>query len=142
MRRAKLTRSLSASRPSHSRAIRNRATSDNNRSVLNMDVVTGEGSNLVNVDEAVSIIGTNTSSAAAGSKVPIGTISDDPMDKYPTEAEKMEFIELAKVKGKECLKVMRSFISTCWWFLQPLLFCLIGADIPVENLKGPAMSEY
>ncbi|KAM7538941.1 hypothetical protein Aperf_G00000057574 [Anoplocephala perfoliata] len=128
LRRAKLTRSLSASRPSHSRVIKNRTTSDNIRSALNLDVVTEEGSN---VGEEVSIIDTNASAVVG----PKDRISDE-----AAETEQREFIVPAKAKGKECLKVMRSFISTCWWFLQPLLFCLIGADIPVEKLKGPVMA--
>ncbi|VDD75179.1 unnamed protein product [Mesocestoides corti] len=44
-------------------------------------------------------------------------------------------LALDKAKGQECLKVMRSYMATCWWFVQPLLFCLIGADIPVEKLR-------
>ncbi|KAM3174039.1 hypothetical protein ACTXT7_011359 [Hymenolepis weldensis] len=138
-RRTKLTRSLSASRPSHSRSTRNRTTSDSIRPDLNMDVVTEENSNADKDGETVSTAAANAPSVAEDSKKRGRKPSEDTTDKELTETEKAELLELAKAKGNECLKVMRAFISTCWWFLQPLLFCLIGADIPFEKLKGPVI---
>nr|CDS29521.1 hypothetical transcript [Hymenolepis microstoma] len=132
-RRTKLTRSLSASRPPHSKSSRNRTTSDSFQADLNVDVVNDDSSNVDKVYETTSVIATN-SSLAKGSKKRGKTTSGE-----LTEAEKAELLELAKAKGNECLKVMRNFVSTCWWFVQPLLFCLIGADIPFEKLKGPVI---
>ncbi len=51
-------------------------------------------------------------------------------------------LALDKAKGMECLKVMRSYMATCWWFVQPLLFTLIGADIPVEKLRADTIGKF
>lgn len=107
-----------------------------------MDVVTEENSNADKDGETASIIATNTPSVAEDAKKRGRKTSEDTTDKELTEAEKAELLELAKAKGNECLKVMRAFVSTCWWFLQPLLFCLIGADIPFEKLKGPVIRKF
>ncbi|VDN98960.1 unnamed protein product [Rodentolepis nana] len=122
-RRTNLTRSLSASRPPHSRSPRNRTTSDSFQTDLNVDVVNEDSSN-------VYATTSNAPSKSRGARRRFRTTSEE-----QAYAEKVERFELAKAKGHECLKVMRNFVSTCWWFVQPLLFCLIGADIPVEKLK-------
>uniref|UniRef100_A0A0X3P1B4 Sodium/hydrogen exchanger 9B1 n=1 Tax=Schistocephalus solidus TaxID=70667 RepID=A0A0X3P1B4_SCHSO len=41
----------------------------------------------------------------------------------------------ASERGLACVKTMRSFMATLWWFVQPLLFCLIGADVAVEKVR-------
>ncbi|VDK27498.1 unnamed protein product [Taenia asiatica] len=97
-------------------------------------------------DDQSSVVPMNTSSAAAGAAGgagggAVGNVRSS-TTAYRKTSEDLETEALAtllvldKAKGLECLKVMRGYMATCWWFLQPLLFCLIGADIPVEKLRA------
>ncbi|KAL5971673.1 Sodium/hydrogen exchanger 9B2 [Taenia solium] len=99
-------------------------------------------------DDQSSVVPMNTSSAAAGAAGGAGAGGGavgnvrSAITAYRKTSEDLETEALAtllvldKAKGLECLKVMRGYMATCWWFLQPLLFCLIGADIPVEKLRA------
>lgn len=102
-------------------------------------------------DDQSSVVPMNTSSAAAGAAGgagggAVGNVRSS-TTAYRKTSEDLETEALAtllvldKAKGLECLKVMRGYMATCWWFLQPLLFCLIGADIPVEKLRADTIGE-
>ncbi|BHF79714.1 Sodium/hydrogen exchanger 9B2 [Sparganum proliferum] len=59
--------------------------------------------------------------AAAAAALPL----PPPPDAVPSASE----------RGLACVKTMRTFMATLWWFVQPLLFCLIGADVAVEKMR-------
>lgn len=83
------------------------------------------------IDELPSILEGNTSAVVTA--LQNASLSD-------TDRE-TALLALDRAKGLECLKVMRGYMATCWWFVQPLLFCLIGGDIPVEKLRADTIGE-
>ena len=128
-RRSQLTRSLSASRPSapSSQGFRKRTASEN----LQLSTVAAvrkmkSREKEKRVDELPSVEEGNTSAAISA----LNKASASDLDTSES------LLALDRAKGLECLKVMRGYMATCWWFVQPLLFCLIGADIPVEKLRA------
>lgn len=153
-RRTKLTRSLSTSRSSTTaKADRKRTASEIIRSDMVERVTVGMGKRMGGEEDQPSIVAMNTSSAAARTTdgtAARGTAVDSVRTAnaaFRRTSEDLETEALAtllvldKAKGLECLKVMRGYMATCWWFVQPLLFCLIGADIPVEKLRADTIGE-
>ncbi|KAL5105115.1 Sodium/hydrogen exchanger 9B2 [Taenia crassiceps] len=162
-RRGKLTRSLSASRSSTTTKVdRKRTVSE----IIRSDMAVAEGVSggvekkmSGGEDSHLSVVAVNTSSsvvaAAAAAAAAVGggvgggrggvggelevrtarSAYGKTSEDLQTEAL-ATLLVLDKAKGLECLKVMRGYMATCWWFVQPLLFCLIGADIPVEKLRA------
>ncbi|VDP74551.1 unnamed protein product [Echinostoma caproni] len=39
-------------------------------------------------------------------------------------------------RGLACLNSMRQTLAAVWWFVQPILFSLIGAEVDLSNLAG------
>ncbi|VEL35316.1 unnamed protein product [Protopolystoma xenopodis] len=44
-------------------------------------------------------------------------------------------------RGAFCLLSTRQTFAALWWFVQPLLFALIGAEIDVTKIKGGALGK-
>nr|CDS21058.1 mitochondrial sodium:hydrogen exchanger [Echinococcus granulosus] len=158
--RTNLTRSLSASRSSAiAKAVRKRTVSEIVRSDLVEGVSGGVETKVGGEEDLSPVVAVNTSSSAAAAAAVAAAAAggaaggagggggsvDNVRTAAPAFRKTSEDLQtealatllvLDKAKGLECLKVMRGYMATCWWFVQPLLFCLIGADIPVEKLRA------
>ncbi|CDS38141.2 mitochondrial sodium:hydrogen exchanger [Echinococcus multilocularis] len=156
--RTNLTRSLSTSRSSAiAKAVRKRTVSEIVRSDAVEGVSGGVETKVGGEEDLSPVVAVNTSSSATAAAAAAAAVAAAggagggggsvnnvraaaPAFRKTSEDLQTEalatLLVLDKAKGLECLKVMPSYMATCWWFVQPLLFRLIGADIPVEKLRA------
>lgn len=45
-------------------------------------------------------------------------------------------------RGLACLNSMRQTLAAVWWFVQPILFSLIGAEVNLSTLGGASTGEF
>lgn len=136
-----MKRSFSVSRPVTTVGRTKRANSENIRAAVSHS--TNDDGSLMVLEANTSAVLPPPASRSQDQQLQHVSKDDSPSIIYidndgedNSEVTKAVLLALDKKKGMECLKVMRSYMATCWWFLQPLLFCLIGADIPVEKLRA------